>query len=63
MKVRVMLHESDHTPCHDEGGQMLIERSTVTEPPVWITGPFPCRHNKPAIILTCELTVPPKEEK
>jgi hypothetical protein len=60
MKVRVMVHESDRTPCHDKG-QMLIEESQVTEPPTWITGPFPCRHNKPAIILTCELKIPEKE--
>jgi hypothetical protein len=73
MKVRVMVHESDRTPCMDLGspmwepmegksGQMLVEGYLAEKDlPTWEPSTFPCRHNKPAIIVTCELKIPEKE--
>ena len=62
MKVRVILHDSDHSVCYDKGGQFLAERGAFRDPDVIVNGTvFDCQHGKKARVQTCELKVPEKE--
>lgn len=63
MKVRVILHDSDHSVCYDKDGAFKAENQEVT----WmgrcntISSSFDCQHGKKARVQTCELKVPEKE--
>ena len=61
MKVRVILHDSDHSVCCDEDGAFKVEAVTSSlfhNYPVSVV----CQHAKPASVQTCELKTPEKTE-